>query len=922
MLSDYVKIGQSIQTRQMFASLKKINLTLAEIIAAILILALVAASIFLVVNYNQARNRDGQRENDLARVQQALRDYYIDHGNYPKRDSGARLEEDLGLQNDLHHYLPTGLPHDPLYPQEYRTNGTFDVYTYFYKTKDNGSEYRIFARRETGREDFITVYSPDGRDIVWTGSEPQEVVLHNCDRPFVTSNPDHLRVATSQTTKTSGVASNQITVGPEGHKGSAAGDLGVIDLLTANELHFDINQSVTGQKVLGFFAQSEFLSAGENQARAIVEDDDYIYVGLNTVPGKIVRIEKDNFDRSETKTLAQGEDRVTSLVVDDDYIFIGLETTPGRVVRLSKSDFTTTRTVLLSGGQSRVRALDQDEQYVYAGLDTSPGQIVRIHKRELGVQSYSLGEAGPGVRSLVSDGSLIYAVLGTSPARVVRLDKESGQVDSSNLAPEEDSAHWMIQDEDFLYISLATRPGRMVRVSKQTFASSSRVLPSWDSRLRAITQDERYVYLGTQTSPASIIRMDKQTLAMETLRLSTHQNEAFAITAQSEYLYVALNTEPARIVRLSKDAFQREEEAEHRKEVKELVGAASNPTVVIDDRDYLYIGLNTSPSMIARVQKNDLTRVFYQVMPEGFDEISDMDHDNYFLYATFETPTARFARISKSDFNVETEILPEQRAAAVVQDGNYIYVGFRSMPGRIRRINKNDFSDSRVISLPTGVNQITSMIHDSNYIYVSLATSPARLARVAKDDFTDISVKVLEVGSISISDLEQDDDYVYASLRMEPGIIVRLSKRDFQTTLVKTLADGENWPTSLMQKEGHVYACLATSPAKLVRLDKGDFSTTVTRTLAAGENACTAATLDSNFIYAILNTRPAQVARVLDVDFVPNVRQANVFERHSFDLSGLSVEQRSKGRYDTIIFTPYRNASRFSFFLDNIRYSR
>lgn len=899
---------------------KKIRITLAEVVAGILVVILAGVSIYLVVNYNQARARDEQREVDLVRIQQALEAYQIDRGSFPKRDSGTRLEEDLGLEEELREYLPDGLPRDPLYPQTYFLGGSMETYTYFYKTKENGSEYRVFAPRETGEGRFISINSEDGHDIAWTGSRPQEVVIQNCDRPFITSDSDQIQVSLSQTTKTTGQAANHISVGEHGHQASVFGELGIIDLLTANEVRFDINQSEPGQKVLGFFSQSSFLSSGEDRARAIDEDDEYVYIGLDTSPAKVIRIDQNDFSQAETKTLAIGEDKVTSLVNDDKYIYVGLNTAPGKIVRLSKSDFVTTRTIILESGQNNINSLIQDDDYIYVGLNTSPAQIIWLNKEDLSISSLSLEATGNRVVSLVNDHDYLYAILDTSPTQIIKIDKQNRQMEKGSLTVGEDSAYAVIQDGDFLYLFLNTRPARMVRVAKETFTTVAKILPTTG---QAVSQDHNYIYLVSGASPAQTTRIDKEALSMTTVKLAPGDHPAYDIVGQGRYLFLAFDTEPAKIIQLDKTVFEDNDLEGHRL-LKEFIASADNPVEIINDRDYLYVGLSASPSIIARVDKKDLSSVVYKTLPTGLDALTDLAQDERYLYGTFSARPGYVAKIDKSDFSVNYNSFPEHsyQSAQILEDHDYLYVGYSHRPGAVVKINKSDLSEVGRTDFPRDFEEISSIIQDQHYLYASLNTRPSMIVRIDKYDLNSFETKELETGQLNVTDLSQDDEFLYASLVGRPGTVLRIDKDDFSGTLVKTLLVGEDNPVSLLELDDSVYVCLATSPAKLVRLDKDSFSVTTTKTLAVGENLCQSMTVDQDYFYLLLRTKPAQVVRVLNLDLVPDVQQAGTFELHSFDVSGLSAEQRSKGRYDKIIFNPYRHASQFSFYLDNIRYSR
>ena len=72
-----------------------------------------------------------------------------------------------------------------------------------------------------------------------------------------------------------------------------------------------------------------------------------------------------------------GESYVTSQYIDGTYLYLGMSTNPGRIVRVDLAMFEQESTITLTGGESFLRALFSDGTYIYTGATTSPAMISR-----------------------------------------------------------------------------------------------------------------------------------------------------------------------------------------------------------------------------------------------------------------------------------------------------------------------------------------------------------------------------------------------------------------------------------------------------------------------------------------------------------------------------------------------------------------
>ena len=78
------------------------------------------------------------------------------------------------------------------------------------------------------------------------------------------------------------------------------------------------------------------LAAGENNAVGMAFDGMHIWVGLDTSPAKVVKMNPAD-GTYVTYTLAAGENYAFSMAFDGMHMWVGLYTTPAKVRRITKT---------------------------------------------------------------------------------------------------------------------------------------------------------------------------------------------------------------------------------------------------------------------------------------------------------------------------------------------------------------------------------------------------------------------------------------------------------------------------------------------------------------------------------------------------------------------------------------------------------
>lgn len=182
----------------------------------------------------------------------------------------------------------------------------------------------------------------------------------------------------------------------------------------------------------------------ENIPYSMQHDDEYIYTGQYTSPGKIVRIRKDDCQRhGEALTLLAGENDIRAMEfnadVDKDYLFANTNTAPGHVVKIDLKNWKRDSAATLNQGENfLLSGSEQDADNVYVGTNTQPGRVIKIAKEgmtRVGAVTLEAGENS--IIAMDSDNTHIYAPTYSTPPSVVRIRKDlMERVDAIQLPAE------------------------------------------------------------------------------------------------------------------------------------------------------------------------------------------------------------------------------------------------------------------------------------------------------------------------------------------------------------------------------------------------------------------------------------------------------------------------------------------------------
>jgi len=298
-------------------------------------------------------------------------------------------------------------------------------------------------------------------------------------------------------------------------------------------------------------------NTNENKVRTLFSDGTYLYAGLATTPGKIVKIDLETFTETSTLTLDPGENNIYSLISDGTNLYAGLYGADvgidypqiGKIVKINLASFTKVSTLTLDATDFSIYSLFSDGTYIYAGLDTSPAKVIKVDISTF-TKTASINLTANSSRTLFSDGIYLYVGMDTTPASLIQIDLSTFlETTSLTLAAGKNSIYTLFSDGTYLYAGLATTPGKIVKIDLATFTEISTLTLSTNSSY-TLFSDGTYLYVGSNTTPAKIIIVDLSLfIEIGVSTLAAGENSIYTLFSDGTYLYAGLLTSPGKVIR-------------------------------------------------------------------------------------------------------------------------------------------------------------------------------------------------------------------------------------------------------------------------------------------------------------------------------------------------------------------------------------
>lgn len=289
------------------------------------------------------------------------------------------------------------------------------------------------------------------------------------------------------------------------------------------------------------------LAAGENDILAITSDDVYLYLGLNTNPGILARVNRDTMVEATAVTFSTGNNVITAVADDAAYVYVAFST-GGVVARVNK--VTLAIDYLAVSAVTSPAAAAVDNNYLYIACGTTPAKVVRVDKvawsTTVSTLTLSAGNDNVYDIALTPDRTILYVLTGYTTAgpgyTVQRIDLGSWSFGNTYtyggattpLSVCTDGSTVWVMDQSGTTLSVSPR---QMNVSLSAGGSVTTSSVTSAQRLRV---DNTTLWLITGETPSKVYSLPK-TLAgswTQYVMLGTGQNNAKRIVVKEGYIYV------------------------------------------------------------------------------------------------------------------------------------------------------------------------------------------------------------------------------------------------------------------------------------------------------------------------------------------------------------------------------------------------
>jgi hypothetical protein len=300
-----------------------------------------------------------------------------------------------------------------------------------------------------------------------------------------------------------------------------------------------------------YMDRSGKLELGDNNAKCIVNDGTYAYVGLNTNPGKIVKIVLSDMSIAATLELAAGENSVRALVLTGGYLYAGLYTTAGMVVKINPTTMAAVSTLTLNVNEDAILSLATDDTVLMVGCDTNPARIVEVSLATFTRSSavvLNVGETSAASMQYVAGSFFVGTLVG--PSQIVQVTPTPvTRVTAVALIAGENNCYAMAAIGTDLYCGLGTTPGKIVKIDA---TAPNRVsvltLDAGENDIRSMWTDGTYIYCGLALSPARVVKTNGNASRISSYTLRTGENNALGVTGLTGFVIAVTETTPAGVV--------------------------------------------------------------------------------------------------------------------------------------------------------------------------------------------------------------------------------------------------------------------------------------------------------------------------------------------------------------------------------------
>lgn len=300
------------------------------------------------------------------------------------------------------------------------------------------------------------------------------------------------------------------------------------------------------------------LSAGEDSVRAMVTDGTYLYVGLYTSPGKVVKIQLSDLTKVAVLTLDVGEDKVISLTLGQDldgtvYLYAGLELDPAKIIKINPISLTKVATLILAAGEPNARALRCVGGYLYvASYRLGAAPIVKVRLSDFTeVASLNIGAGFFQLVSLDSDGFYLYACNYNNAPFIIKIDLDTFSVTASiDLSGTISWAKYLYINSGYLYLAGENAIGPHLAKFDLSDFTLVTTLSLGVNNASSLCSNGPCLFITCNLAPGKIVTVFTTNFTKYyTFTLAVGENNPVSSVFDGAYVCVGTDTSPAKIIR-------------------------------------------------------------------------------------------------------------------------------------------------------------------------------------------------------------------------------------------------------------------------------------------------------------------------------------------------------------------------------------
>lgn len=661
----------------------------------------------------------------------------------------------------------------------------------------------------------------------------------------------------------------------------------------------------------------------------------YAYFGTSTPPGQVIKVDVLTMERVGAIMLQDGESEdaegfLLSAVMDPAgrYAYFGTGSYPGKVVKVDLENFERVAAVTFEPGEDVPRAavIDPAGRFAYFATDTDPGHIVKVDLENfVRVGAIDLGpDQGYTDAAAAIDPAGQFAYFGVNFGTVLKIDLASftlvDNIDtgvgtllgSALIAP----------DGQYAYFGTHDDPGQVLKIDLANFTlSDTLTLEAGEARLvaAALSADGAFAYFGTrQTAPGRVIRVDLASFTRTggiTLNQGEDDLRAALRNPVSGDLYFAASALPGRVIKVSDSALNCALPAwANMTSSSGTVGGGGNQAVDVGiNAAGLAVGQHESALCL---QSNDPTTprlVVPLVVDVGLMDIAPKVFVFDVVRGGNDSDTLSIANRGSGDLTWSIaqadpvlgcavpataawlDVSPANGTVAPGGNANAgVTVDTATLPAGPYAaqlcVTVSSGADSQMSAIPVGLTvREPAPAISSTPGSLSAALSAGEHAAwdlsilnsgTAALDWTLSSASVAPRvdGILDLGDekslpgaavIDSAGRYAYFGTLASPGQIVKVDLESYVRVGMITLAQGEDFVTSgVIDPAGHqAYFGTSTTPGRVVRIDLDSFQRVDAIVLEAGEDSLSTAVIDPAGAFAYFGTR-TEFGKIVKVDLV------------------------------------------------------